>query len=149
MEVILTQDVKKLGSKDEIVKVRPGFGRNFLLPRGLAVIADGSAKLAHAELMKQRAHKEAKIKAEAEKIAEKLSGMVVKVGAKVGESGKIFGSVNAIQIAEAIKKLGFDVERKNIDIVNEDSIKTLGTYQATVKLHKEVLLKMNFEVVEG
>lgn len=148
MEVILTQDVKKLGGKDEIVKVKPGYGRNFLIPRGLAIIADNSTKKAHSETLKQRAHKEAKIKDEAERIAEKLKGMTVKVGAKVGESGKIFGSVNAIQLAEAIKKLGFDIDRKNIT-VDEDSIKALGTYQATVKLHKEVVVKLSFEVVEG
>ncbi len=148
MEVILKQDVKNLGSKDDVVKVRPGYGRNFLLPRGLAIVADQSAKKVHTEVLKQRSHKEAKIKAEAEKIAEKLKSMVLKVGAKVGESGKIFGSVNAIQLAEAIKNLGFDVERKNIQL-DEEGIKTLGTYQATVKLHKEVIVKLPFEVVEG
>lgn len=148
MEVILKQDVRKLGSKDDIVKVKPGYGRNFLIPRGLAVMADENSKKVHAEVLKQRAHKEAKIKAEAEKVAEKLKGMALKVGAKVGESGKIFGSVNAIQLAEAIKNLGFDVDRKNITM-DEDGIKSVGTYQATVKLHKEVVVKLSFDVVEG
>src|SRR3990167_2242144 len=119
MEVILKQDVRKLGSKDDVVKVKAGYGRNFLLPKGLAIVADESSKKVHTEVLKQRAHKEAKIKAEAEKVAEKLKSMVVKVGAKVGESGKIFGSVNAIQLAEAIKNLGFDVERKNIQLDEE------------------------------
>ncbi|MCC7303513.1 MAG: 50S ribosomal protein L9 [Bacteroidia bacterium] len=148
MEVILKQDVRKLGSKDDVVKVKAGYGRNFLIPRGLAVMADDNAKKIHAEVLKQRAHKEARIKDEAEKSAEKLKGMVVKVGAKVGESGKIFGSVNAIQLAEAIKKLGFDVERKNISL-DEEAIKSVGSYQASVKLHKEVIAKITFEVVEG
>lgn len=148
MEVILKQDVRKLGSKDDVVKVKAGYGRNFLIPRGLAVMADENAKKVHAEVLKQRAHKEAKIKAEAEKAAEKLKGMAVKVGAKVGESGKIFGSVNAIQLAEAIKNLGFDVDRKNITM-DEEAIKSVGTYQATVKLHKEVIVKISFDVVEG
>ena len=148
MEVILKQDVRKLGSKDDVVKVKAGYGRNFLLPKGLAIVADESSKKVHTEVLKQRAHKEAKIKAEAEKVAEKLKSMVVKVGAKVGESGKIFGSVNAIQLAEAIKNLGFDVERKNIQL-DEEGIKTLGSYHATVKLHKEVIVKLPFEVVEG
>lgn len=147
MEVILKQDVKNLGYKNDIVDVKAGYGRNFLIPRGMAVMADATAKKIHAENMKQRAHKEAKIKAEAEANANKIKGMVVKVGAKAGENGKIFGSVNAVQIAEALRVLGMDVDRRNITIVNEDSVKTLGTYTAKVRLHKEVLAEFNFEVV--
>lgn len=145
MEVILKQDVKNLGYTDDVVKVRAGYGRNFLLPKGLAITADTTNKKVLAETKKQRAFKEEKIKTAATGIATKLKDMVVKVGAKVGESGKIFGSVNAIQIADAIKKLGFEVDRKNIDI--KDDIKTTGTYTADVRLHKEVVAKVTFEVV--
>lgn len=145
MEVILKQDVKNLGYTDDVVKVRAGYGRNFLLPKGLAITADTTNKKVLAETKKQRAFKEEKIKTAATATANKLKDMVVKVGAKVGESGKIFGSVNAIQIADAIKKLGFEVDRKNIDI--KDDIKTTGTYTADVRLHKEVVAKVTFEVV--
>ncbi|MBI2269026.1 MAG: 50S ribosomal protein L9 [Bacteroidetes bacterium] len=145
MEVILKQDVKNLGYTDDVVKVRAGYGRNFLLPKGLAITADTTNKKVLAETKKQRAFKEEKIKTAATATATKLKDMVVKVGAKVGESGKIFGSVNAIQIADAIKKLGFEVDRKNIDI--KDDIKTTGTYTADVRLHKEVVAKVTFEVV--
>lgn len=145
MEVILKQDVKNLGYTDDVVKVRAGYGRNFLLPKGLAITADTTNKKVLAETKKQRAFKEEKIKTAATATANKLKDMVVKVGAKVGESGKIFGSVNAIQIADAIKKLGFEVDRKNIDI--KDDIKTTGTYTADVRLHKDVVAKVTFEVV--
>ncbi|MCC6690487.1 MAG: 50S ribosomal protein L9 [Bacteroidia bacterium] len=145
MEVILKQDVKNLGEKDDVVKVKPGYGRNFLLPKGLAIIADTTNKKILAETVKQRAFKEEKIKTAANTAAAKLKDMVVKVGAKTGESGKIFGSVNAIQIADAIKKLGFEVDRKHITI--KDDIKTIGSYTADVRLHKEVIVKVTFEVV--
>lgn len=147
MEIILKQDVKNLGDKDELVKVKPGYGRNFLIPRGMAIIADEKNKKIHAETVKQRAHKEAKIKAEAEKSAAKLKEMVVKVGAKAGENGKIFGSVNAVQIAEALRNLGLDVDRRHITIINEENVKTLGTYTAKARLHKEVTVEFSFEVV--
>lgn len=145
MEVILKQDVKNLGYTDDVVKVRAGYGRNFLLPKGLAITADATNKKILTETKKQRAFKEEKIKTAATGIATKLKDMVVKVGAKVGESGKIFGSVNSIQIADAIKKLGFEVDRKNIEIKEE--IKTTGSYTADVRLHKEVVAKVTFEVV--
>jgi large subunit ribosomal protein L9 len=147
MEVILKKDIDKLGYKDDVVKVRDGYGRNFLIPKGLAVIANDSAKKMHAENLKQRAHKEAKVKEEAEKIAKTLKTLAVKVGAKAGESGKIFGSVNTIQLSDSLKKLGIDIDRKYISIKG-DSIKTLGTYEATVKLHKDVVEVINFEVIE-
>ena len=147
MEVILKQDVKKLGDKDDLVKVKSGFGRNFLIPKGLAIIADTTNKKVLAETKKQRAHKEEKLKKAAEISATTLKSLVIKVGAKVGEKGKIFGSVTSVQISEAMRKQGFDVERKNITL-NEDAIKTTGTYTADVKLHKEVVIKVNFEVVE-
>ncbi|HVA99628.1 MAG TPA: 50S ribosomal protein L9 [Bacteroidia bacterium] len=146
MEIILKQDVKHLGYKDDVVKVKPGYGRNFLIPKGLGAIADVAGKKMLAETVKQRAHKEEKIKTAAEAMSKKLKDMVVKVGAKVGENGKIFGSVNALQLADAIKKLGFDIERKNITL-NEEHIKTTGTYNAEVRLHKDIVLTVAFEVV--
>jgi large subunit ribosomal protein L9 len=147
MEVILKQDIKNVGYKDDVVKVRPGFGRNYLIPNGMAIAADATAKKIHAENVKQRAHKEVKIKAEAEKNAAKLGEMTVKVGAKTGENGKIFGSITSVQLADALKKLGFDLDRRNITIENEDAVKTTGTYNAKVRLHKEVLASFKFEVV--
>jgi large subunit ribosomal protein L9 len=147
MEVILKQDVKNLGYKDDVVKVKAGFGRNFLIPRGMATLADVSAKKVHAENVKQRAHKEAKVKAEAEKSATKLNEMIVKIPTKAGDNGKIFGSVTAVQLAEGLRKLGLDVDRRNITIVNEENVKTLGTYEAKVRLHKEVTANFKFEVV--
>jgi large subunit ribosomal protein L9 len=147
MEVILLKDVQHLGNKHDLVKVRPGYARNFLFPKGLAIEATEGRKKDIAEIAKQRAHKEEKIRAEAEKIASVLKNTTLKIGAKVGEKGKIFGSITTTQIAEAIKKYGYEVDRKNIFLDNEDNIKTLGTYSATVKLHKEVTVKVNFEVV--
>lgn len=148
MEVILKQDVKNLGYKDDVVSVKPGYGRNFLIPKGLAAVATVSTKKVLAETVKQRAFKEQKIKAAAEATVAKLKDMVVKVGAKVGESGKIFGSVTSVQLADAIKKLGYDVDRKNIEIVDADNLKTVGTYTANVRFHKEVTATVSFEVVQ-
>lgn len=146
MEVILKQDVKNLGNKDEIVTVRPGYGRNFLIPQGHAILAtDGNRKVL-AETIRQRAHKEEKIRTESQAIAEKLAGTKVEIGAKVGESGKIFGSVNAIQLAEAFRKHGIEVERKNISF-DEEAIKSLGTYSAHVKIYKDIKVDVSFEVV--
>ena len=147
MEVILKEDVKHLGTKNEMVKVRPGYARNFLFPKGFAVEATEGRRKEHAEVIRQRAHKEEKLLKEVQKSADALKGMTLKVGAKAGEKGKIFGSVTAIQIADAIAKAGYTIDRKNITLDNEDNIKTLGTYVATVKLHKEVVVKVNFEVV--
>ncbi len=146
MEIILKQDIKNLGFKDDLVKVRPGYGRNFLIPRGLGTLATDSAKKMHNELLKQRSFKEDKLRKEAVANAEKLSGVTIKIGAKAGDSGKIFGSVTNIQVAEGLNKAGYNVERKNIEL-NEDNIKTLGTYTAKVRLFKEVTATVNFEVV--
>lgn len=146
MEIILKQDVKNLGSKDDIVKVKNGYGRNYLIPKGYAIIANESNKKQLVETQKQRAFKEQKLKEEAQRIAKKLETLSVKVGAKAGETGKIFGSVNNIQVADALKKLGIDVDRKNITL-KEDAIKHLGNYKATVKLHKELVVEIEFEVV--
>lgn len=147
MEVILKQDVRNLGYTNDIVKVRPGYGRNYLIPRGIAILADEKAKKIHAENVKQRAHKEAKIKAEAEKSAGKLKDLVVKVSTRVGDNGKIFGSITSVQLADSLRKLGFEVDRRNITIDNADQVKTLGSYSAKVRLHKEVLAPFQFEVV--
>jgi len=147
MEVILKQDVHNLGYKDDIVKVKNGYARNFLIPKRLADIATGVNKKVHAETLKQRAFKQEKIKKEAEKIAESLKNVIIKVGAKVGTSGKIFGSVNAIQIAEAIKaQQNIEIDRKKI-YVDGESVKEVGNYTAKINLHKEVQVTINFEVV--
>jgi large subunit ribosomal protein L9 len=146
MEVILKQDMKGLGFKDDVVKVRPGYGRNFLIPKGIANLATETNKKILAENVKQRAFKEEKLRKEASSNAEKLAGVSISVGAKAGESGKIFGSVTNIQVAEALKKAGFDVERKNIEL-KEDSIKALGTYTAKIRLYKDITAEVSFEVV--
>lgn len=146
MEVILKKDIEKLGYKDDLVKVKEGFGRNYLIPQGLAVLATEPTRLMHEETVRQRAKRIEKERENARKAAEKLKGKTIKVGAKVGESGKIFGSVNSIQLAEEITKLGFTVDRKHVKITNEP-IKTVGTYQAEVTLHRDVTETISFEVV--
>jgi large subunit ribosomal protein L9 len=146
MEIILTQDVERLGSKDDLVKVKDGYARNFLIPQKKAIAASSSAKKVLAENIKQRAHKEAKLKNEALVIAEKLANKKISIGAKTSTLGKIFGSVNTIQLAEAINKKGFEIDRKQI-ILPEDHIKEVGTYSAKIKLHKEVIIDIEFEVV--
>ena len=146
MEIILTQDVDRLGSKNDTLDVKAGFARNFLIPQGMAVAATPSAKKVVAEVIKQQSHKAVKALEEAQKLQTKLEALSIKIGAKAGESGKIFGSVNSIQIAEAIQAGGISIERKNISIA-DDSIKELGSYEATVKLHKEINVTITFEVV--
>jgi large subunit ribosomal protein L9 len=146
MEIILLQDVPKLGNKNDVVKVKNGFGRNYLIPRGLAIAATISARKIHAENLKQRAHKEEKIKLEAQGSAEKLAGVKLIVGAKTSTTGKIFGSVNTIQIAEALKEKGFEIDRKNITLP-EDQIKEIGSYKAVVKLHRDVKVEIDFEII--
>ena len=146
MEIILKQDVNNLGSKDDIVVVKDGYARNFLLPKGLAIMATPSAKKVLAENISQRAHKEAKIKAEAEKTAARMAGLTLTIGAKTSSTGKIFGSVNTIQIAEALQGQGFEIDRKNIRLP-EDQIKEIGAYKAKVKLHKDVSVEVDFVVV--
>lgn len=146
MEVILKQDLKGLGYKNDIVKVKNGYGRNFLIPQRIAVLATESNKKMQAEEIKQSSFKEQKLRTEATAMAAKFADVTVKVGAKAGESGKIFGSVTNIQLAEALKKAGYDVERKNIEM-NEDAIKALGTYSAKVRLFKEISATINFEVI--
>lgn len=147
MEVILKQDVQNLGNKDEIVTVKNGYGANWLIPQGLAVMATPSAKKIHAENMKQRAHKEAALRADAQAKAAKMEGITVKVAAKVSEKGKVFGSVSNIQVADALVAAGQDVDKKNITLVGEALVKELGSYQATVKIYKDIKATVNFEVV--
>ena len=146
MEIILLQDVKKLGQKDDLVHVKDGYGRNYLIPRGYAIAATPSARKMHAENLKQRAHKEEKIKAEAEELATKIAGLKLVIGAKTSSSGKIFGSVNTIQIAEALREKGFEIDRKSISLP-EDQIKEIGKYKASVRLHREVKVDIDFEIV--
>ena len=146
MEIILLQDVPKLGQKDDLVKVKNGFGRNYLIPQGLAIAATSSSKKVHAENLRQRSHKEERIKIEAQALADKLSTVKLVVGAKTSSSGKIFGSVNTIQIAEALKEKGFEIDRRNITLL-EDQIKEIGSYKATIKLHREVKVDVAFDIV--
>ena len=146
MEVILTKKVDKLGYKDDVVTVKPGYGRNFLIPQGYAILATTSSLKSHAEKLKQRSHKESKILAEAEAVATKLESVSLKIGTKAGENGKIFGSVNTIQLAEALKAEGFDIDRKSLKI-KEEPIKEVGTYEAVANLHKGVKPTFKFEVV--
>lgn len=145
MEVILKEDVPNLGYKDDIVNVKRGYGRNYLIPQGKAYIATESAKKVLAENLKQRAHKIEKIKNEAQELASKLEGVSLTIGAKTSSTGTIFGSVTNIQIADALKEKGFEIDRKLIVI--KDPVKEVGAYKATVKLHKEVSVEIPFEVV--
>jgi large subunit ribosomal protein L9 len=145
MEIILLEDINNLGYKDDIVKVKDGYGRNYLIPTKKAVIASPSAKKMLAENLKQRAHKLEKIKVEAQELAEKLQGVSLTIGAKTSSTGKIFGSVNNIQIAEALEKAGYNVDRKVIVI--KEAVKEIGQYKAVLKLHKEVSVEIPFEVV--
>jgi len=146
MEIILKQDVPNLGLKDDIVKVKNGYANNYLIPNGWASQATPSAKKVHAENMKQRAHKEESIKQEAAELATKLSGLSLVIGAKTSTSGKIFGSVNTIQIAASLVEKGFDIDRKKISIEG-DQIKEVGKYKATIRLHREVKVQVDFEIV--
>jgi len=146
MQIILKENIEKLGAKDEIVAVKAGYARNYLIPRGYAVPATDSALKMHAENLKQRAHKETKILAEAQATAEKIASVSIKLVTKASDTGKIFGSINTIQLSEALAKEGFAIDRKGISI-SEEHIKNLGTYEARVKLHKEVSATFNFEVV--
>ena len=144
MELILKEDVINLGYKDDIVKVKDGYGRNYLIPTGKAIIASESAKKVLAENLRQRAHKLAKIKADAEELAQKLAPVSLTIATKVSATGAVYGSVGAIQIAEELAKLGLEIDRK---IIVVSAVKEIGSYEATVKLHKEVTVKVPFTVV--
>lgn len=145
MEVILKEDIIGLGYKDEIVEVKPGYGRNYLIPTQKAIIASPSARKVLAENLKQRAHKLEKILNDAKELAEKLSKVEpIKIAMKVSATGTIYGSVNNVQIADELKKQGFEIDRK---IIVMKDVKEIGAYTATVKLHKEVSVEIPFEVV--
>lgn len=145
MKIILKEDIQNLGYKDDIVEVKDGYGRNYLIPQGKAIIANPSNIKQLEENQRQRAHKLAKLKADAEAVAEQLKGISLTIGAKTSSTGTIFGSVNNIQIAEALEKLGHNIDRKIIVI--KDTVKEIGKYNAIVKLHKEVSVDIPFEVV--
>ena len=146
MQVILKEDVANLGHKNDIVAVKPGYGRNYLIPKSLAILATPSARKVHAENVRQRAHKEEKMRNDAQSLAERLNGKKITIGAKTSSTGKIFGSVNNIQIAEVLGKEGFNIERKHI-VIKEEHIKEVGTYSAVIKLHKDVKATIEFEVI--
>src|SRR5690606_5041299 len=146
MELILKEDVQNLGFKDDIVTVKNGFGRNFLIPQGLAALATPSAKKVLAENLKQRAHKEKKIVGEATKMAESIKQLEIRIPAKSGAGDKLFGSVTNIDLAAVLDKEGHQIDRKFINIKG-GAIKRLGPYEATIRLHREVVFDFPFEVV--
>jgi large subunit ribosomal protein L9 len=146
MELILKQDVENLGFKDDIVSVKNGYGRNFLIPQGQAVMATASAKKVLAETLKQRAYKEKSVIEAAQKTADALAELEVKIASKVGTGDKLFGSVNNIDLADSLKKAGHDVDKKYINVIG-GNVKRLGKYNAVIRLHREVSLDLPFEVV--
>lgn len=145
MEVILKEDVKGLGYKNDVVKVRNGYGRNFLIPNKFAVLATDSARKVVAENLKQAAHKAEKIKTEAENIAAKIGDMVLEITTKVGETGRIFGAITSLQVSDALKAKGFSIDRKKISF--KEDIKEVGEYNALLDLHKEVKHTVKIKVV--
>ncbi len=146
MEIILKEFVNGLGVVDDLVNVKAGFARNYLIPTGKAIAATPSAKKQLAETLRQREHKAAKIREEAQAFAAKLEGVKLTIGAKTSSTGKIFGSVNTIQLAEALEAKGFNVDRKRITI-DQDPVKEVGSYKATIRLHKDVSVVIDFDVV--
>ncbi|MCL2727911.1 MAG: 50S ribosomal protein L9 [Bacteroidales bacterium] len=147
MEIILKQDVPNLGHKDDIVTVRNGYGANYLIPQGFATMATPSAKKVLAENLKQRAHKEAKVRNDATELAAKIEGQQYKLATKVSSTGKIFGSVNNIQVAEVLAAAGFDIDRRNISFVGESHIKEVGIYDAVIKIYRDIKANFKVEVV--
>ncbi len=145
MEIILKEDIKGLGYKNDVVTVKPGYGRNYLIPKGAATQATASAKKVVAENVKQAAHKAEKLKGDALAIAEKLAGLTIEIKAKVGDSGKIFGAVTSLQLSDALKEKGFAIDRKKISFKGD--VKEVGEYTATVDLHKEVKQEIKFKVI--
>tara|TARA_R110002124_G_scaffold118499_8_gene275922 strand:+ start:1115 stop:1561 length:447 start_codon:yes stop_codon:yes gene_type:complete len=146
MELILKQDVENVGFKDDVVTVKNGYGRNFLIPQGHAVLATSSAKKVLAETLKQRAFKEAKIIADATKIADAVKGLEIKIASKVGTGDKLFGSVNNADVAAAIAKAGTEIDRKFIKVAG-GAVKRLGKYNASVRLHRAVIVEITFDVI--
>ena len=145
MEIILKQDMPNIGHKDDIVNVKDGYARNFLIPQGMATLATKIARKNHEEVMKQRAHKIEKMRSDATDMIAKLENLTLKVGAKTSTTGKIFGSVNTIMLSEALKVEGYEIDRKNITI-KDDSVKETGTFTATLKLFKDIKVDISFEV---
>ena len=146
MELILKQDVENLGFKDDVVTVKNGYGRNYLIPQGYAILATSSAKKVLAENLKQRAFKEAKLVGDANKVAETVKGYEIKIASKVGSGDKLFGSVNNIDVAEALAKQGTEIDKKFIKVTG-GNVKRLGKYNAAVRLHRSVVVDITFEVV--
>jgi len=146
MEIILLVDQPNLGHKDDIVAVKNGYARNFLIPKGYAIMATKSALKVHNENQSQRAHKEEKIKNEAEALAAEMKSITLSIGAKTSTKGKIFGSVNTIQIAAALAAKGYEIDRKNISL-KEEAIKEIGKYSATIHFHKDVTIEIDFEII--
>jgi large subunit ribosomal protein L9 len=146
MELILKQDVENVGFKDDLVTVKNGFGRNFLIPRGVAVLATVSAKKVLAETLKQRAFKEEKLIKDATVIAEAIKALEIKISAKTGDGSKLFGSVNNINVAEALAKAGQTIDKKFIK-VEGGNVKRLGKYNAAVRLHRAVIVDLTFDVI--
>lgn len=146
MELILKQDVENLGFKDDIVTVKNGYGRNYLIPQGYAILATSSAKKVLAETLKQRAYKEQNLVKEANKVAEAIKALELKIAAKTGEGDKLFGSVSSSNLAEALAAEGHELERKFITIAG-GVVKRLGKYDAKVRLHRDVIVDLPFEVV--
>ena len=147
MEIILKQDVPNLGHKDDIVTVRNGYGANYLIPQGYAIMATPSAKKVLAENIKQRAHKEAKLRQDATDLAAKLAGKVFTLATKVSSTGKVFGSVNNIQVADVLAAEGFDIDRRNISFVGEPHIKEVGEYDVVIKLYRDIKATVRVEVI--
>jgi large subunit ribosomal protein L9 len=145
MDIILKEDVKGLGYKNDIVKVKPGYGRNYLIPKGLAIMANESNKKMIAENVRQAAHKAEKIKQDAIALSNRIGALELEIYTKAGESGKIFGAITSLQISDALKNKGFSIERKNISFKGD--IKTVGNYTATLDLHKEVKHEISFKVL--
>ncbi len=148
MEIILKQDVKNLGYADDIVKVKNGFGLNFLIPQGMAVIANETNRKVHAEVVRQRAHKLDKLRNDAGKLVAALESVTLNIPVKVGENGKLFGSVTSQQLVDMLKKMGYAVDKKQV-IMPADHIKKTGTYQAEIIVHRDIHAKLNFDVIEG
>jgi len=145
MEVILTENIKGLGYKNDVVNVKPGYGRNYLIPQGFAIVANSSNKKMIEENIRQAAHKAEKIKKDAEALANAIGDLVLELGAKVGESGRIFGAITTLQISDSLKAKGFDVDRKQISFSSD--VKEVGEYTAILDLHKEVKKEVKFKVV--
>lgn len=145
MEVILTQDIQGLGYKNDVISVKSGYGRNFLIPKGFAILANTSNRKMIEENVRQAAHKAEKLKKDAEAVAEEMGDIMLEIGAKVGESGKIFGAITTLQISDALKEKGFEIDRKRINF--NSKVKEVGEYVVTINLHKEVKKEVPFKVV--